>query len=248
MEAWGMPIVAPVLDTHRKRLGLRPDPRSHRIDASPYLTVYPAALEDADYAGPSHALRFREPAAPIVPMPDWWDGDDRPLVYVTYGSVAPTMPNFAPLFRETVDALGTLPVRVLFTVGTEVDLASLGAAPANVRVEPWVDQAAVMPHAAAVVGHGGSGTTRMALAGGVPSVILPGFADQPRNAQRVAELGAGIALEDGAGGLAVAVRRVLGEPSYRDAAQRVSAEVAALPPVDEAPEALRDWIEVARAA
>ena len=248
MEAWGTPIVAPVLDAHRNRLGLRPDPRSERMEASPYLTVYPAALEDADYAGPPHALRFREPVAPAAPLPDWWGGDDRPLVYVTYGSVTPTMPNFAPLFRATVDALGALPVRALLTIGTEVDVESLGAAPANVRVEPWVDQAAVMPHAAATVGHGGSGTTRMALAAGVPSVILPGFADQPRNAKRVAELGAGIALEDGIGGLAAAVRRLLEEPSYRQAAQRVAAEVAALAPVDEAPDALRERNDVARAA
>ena len=79
-------------------------------------------------------------------------------------------------------------------------------------------------------------------------MIVPGFADQPRNAKRVAELGAGIALEDGTGGLAAAVRRLLAEPSYRSAAQRVAAEVAALPPVDEAPDALREWIDLARAA
>ena len=248
MEAWGMPIVAPVLDGHRKRLGLRPDPGSHRIDSSPYFTVLPEAMEDPGYRGPAHMVRFREPAAPVAPLPDWWGGDDRPLVYVTYGSVTPTMPIFAPLFRATVDALGALPVRALFTVGTEIEVESLGSAPANVRVEPWVDQAAAMPHAAAVVGHGGSGTTRMALAAGVPSVIVPGFADQHRNARRVAEIGAGIALDDGIGGLPTAVHRLLEEPSYREAARRVAAEVAALAPVDEAPDALRDWFVPARAA
>ena len=248
METWGTPVVAPVLDGHRRRLGLRSDPRADRIAASPYLTVIPEALEDADDPGPSHALRFREPVAAPAQLPDWWNGDRRPLVYVTYGSVTPTMRGFVELFRATVEALGELPARVLFTVGTEIDVGALGPAPANVRVEPWVDQAAVMPHAAAVVGHGGSGTTRMALAAGVPSVIVPAFADQPRNARRVAELGAGIAHEGGAAGLADAARRVLEEPSYREAARRVAAEVARLPLVDEAPAALRDWMSAARAA
>jgi MGT family glycosyltransferase len=237
-----------VLDGHRKRLGLRPDPSSHQIDSSPYFTVLPEAMEDPGYRGPAHMVRFREPAAPVAPLPDWWGGDDRPLVYVTYGSVTPTMPIFAPLFRATVEALGELPMRALFTVGTEIDVESLGSAPANVRVEPWVDQAAVMPHAAAVVGHGGSGTTRMALAAGVPSVIVPGFADQHRNAKRVADIGAGIVLDDGIGGLPAAVRRLLEEPSYRDTARRVAADVAALAPVDEAANALRDWVVPARAA
>jgi UDP:flavonoid glycosyltransferase YjiC (YdhE family) len=247
-ETWGVPIVASVINGHRKRLGLRPDPTGRRITDSPYFTVLPAAMEDPDDLGPAHTLRFRElePASP--PLPDWWQGDSRPLVYVSYGSVTPTLPQFAPLFRATVDALGHLPARVLFTVGSEVDLASLGPAPANVRVERWVPQAAVMPHAAAMVGHGGSGTTRMALAAGVPSVIVPGFADQFRNAERVANLGAGIALDGSATGLRDAVLRLLDEPSYRRAAQRVAAEVADLPTVDAAPGALRDSISMPRAA
>jgi UDP:flavonoid glycosyltransferase YjiC (YdhE family) len=249
METWAMPIVAPVLDRHRRRLGLRPDPAGRRIAESPWLTVIPAALEDPGDLGPPQTLRFREPEPAVEPLPDWWGGDERPLVYVTYGSVTPTMPQFPALFRTTLDALAELPVRVLFTVGTEVELAALAPAPANVRVEPWVPQSAVMPHAAAMVGHGGAGTTRMALAAGVPAVIVPGFADQLRNAERVAALGAGIALEpDALSGLGDAVRRLLDEPSYARVARRVAAEVAALPAVGEAPAALREWPQLARAA
>lgn len=249
-ETWATPVVAPVLDAHRARLGVRPDPSGGRIARSPYLTVIPAAMEDADDLGPAHALRFREPAPAPRPLPDWWPGDDRPLVYASYGSVRPTLPGFAELFRATVGELAGLPVRVLFTIGTEVERDALGRVPGNVRVEPWVPQADVMPHAAAMVGHGGSGTTRMALAAGVPAAIVPGFADQPRNAERVAALGAGIALgEDDPTGLGDAVRRLLGEPSFRSAARRVAAEVAALPAVDEAADALRESLAgMARAA
>ena len=48
---------------------------------------------------------------------------------------------------------------------------------------------------AVVVGHGGSGTTFGALAAGVPVVIVPLFADQFANAERVAEAGAALVVE-----------------------------------------------------
>src|SRR5450432_2465473 len=44
---------------------------------------------------------------------------------------------------------------------------------------------------AAVVHHGGVGTTAAGLAAGVPSVITPFFGDQPFWGQRVYELGVG---------------------------------------------------------
>lgn len=245
-ETWGVPVVAPVLDEHRARLGLRPDPAGRRITESAYLTVIPEALEDPDDFGPAHALRFREPRPEPRPLPVWWSDASPPLVYVTYGSVTPTMPYFPALFRDTVAALGELPVRALFTVGVEVDVEALGPVPGNVRIARWIPQADVMPHAAAMVGHGGAGSTRIALAAGVPSVVVPGFADQFRNAERVAALGAG--LEATAADLVSALRQVLGEPSYREAAARVAAEVARLPLVDEAPGVLGDWLEGERAA
>ncbi len=41
----------------------------------------------------------------------------------------------------------------------------------------------------AIVHHGGSGTTAFGLRAGVPSVIVPFFADQPAWGQRLANLG-----------------------------------------------------------
>ena len=100
--------------------------------------------------------------------------------------------------------------------------------PRNVHAERWVPQAAVMPHAAAMACHGGFGTVRAGLAAGVPLAVLPLFADQPDNARRVAELGAGVALDDVAG-LAPAVAALLADPAYRAGAAAVAADVRALP-------------------
>ncbi len=61
---------------------------------------------------------------------------------------------------------------MLVTIGGDADPAALGALPANAHVERWVPQSAVMPHAAAMVGHGGSGSTLAALAAGVPLALV----------------------------------------------------------------------------
>ena len=113
------------------------------------------------------------------------------------------------------------------TVGR--DPVDVGPVPSSVRVERWVDQAAVMPRAVAMVSHGESGSTLTALAAGVPQAFVPLFVDGPANAQRVAELGAGIV----AGDLRAAVGALLHDHSYAVAARRVAGEIAALPPVDE---------------
>ena len=114
-------------------------------------------------------------------------------------------------------------------------------------------QDAIAPHAAAIVAHGGYGSTLGALAQGVPLVVLPLFSsDQWVNAQAVARVGAGIALDGerearpvlglpGAGvmaGLPDAVLRVLGDDGYRRRARAVARAVEALPAIDAAVAAL----------
>jgi UDP:flavonoid glycosyltransferase YjiC (YdhE family) len=222
------------LDRLRAEFGLA---RVARAPA-PYLTLAPRALEDP--VTPAHlgTHRFRMRPAPERALPDWWNGSGAPLVYVSFGSAAAGNGFFPAIYREAADALGTLPVRVLLTLGTEVDPAELGRLPENVHVERWVPQGAVMPHAAAMVGHGGSGSTLMAMAAGLPLAVVPLFADQPQNARRVEALGAGLAL-DGAGALAGAVNELLEEPAFREDAAAVAAAIATQPLVDAAVGVLR---------
>jgi len=71
-----------------------------------------------------------------------------------------------------------------------------------------------------------------ALGHGLPLVVIPISADQPRNARRCVALGVGRSLEPAAvtpGAVREAVRAVLGDPSYRANAGRVRDEMAALP-------------------
>jgi UDP:flavonoid glycosyltransferase YjiC (YdhE family) len=240
-EELGLGIAAGAIDAIRRTEGLPPDPEADRLRGSPYLSVFPASLDDGRMPD-TH--RFRDPSWEEAPgeLPDWWSGrDDQPLVYVTFGSVAGSFPQALPVYGLALHVLGELPVRALLTVGRDLDLDALPAAPDNVRVERWVPQQDVLGHAAAAVVHGGSGSTLGAIAAGVPLVVVPLFADQPQNARRVAEVGAGLAVEPNredpgatAAALRNAVGRVLEEPSYGERARGLAAELRAEPPVDAA--------------
>ena len=217
------------------------------ILGSPYLTTWPASLEDPTGTNPEDVRRFRDPAAdtPPAPLGDWWPGDDRPLVYLSFGSVTGGLPMAPALYRAALEAAGQVPARVLITVGTELELEAVGAAPANVHLTRWVPQADALAEASLVVSHGGSGTTLGALAAGLPLVVVPLFADQPPNARRVADVGAGVAVEPlregpskalpssiDAGALRDAILDALGNDALARGAQAIAAEMRALPALD----------------
>ena len=215
---------------------------SARIAATAYLTFFPPSLDSGSELSPT--LRFRLPEATSAPLPDHWPGDDRPLVYVTFGSVAASVPWAAPIYEVALEAVTDLPARVLLTTGHGVEEDRVVAPGAHVHIARWVPQADVLASASVVVCHGGSGTTLGTLAAGVPLVIVPLFADQPENARRVADLGAGVAVgprDQAAPTSAVdphdlrrAIVDVLSDPAPADVARRVAREIEALPPVDEA--------------
>jgi UDP:flavonoid glycosyltransferase YjiC (YdhE family) len=248
-QARGATVIGPavaVVDELRARIGLPPDPQGERFAQDTPFTLMPAALEDPAIALTRPPMRFR--VADELPAADEgarWAGDERPLVHVTFGTVAPSMDLFPGLYRAAIDALATLPVAVLVAVGRDRDPAAPGPLPDNVRVERWVPQRGVMRSTAALVCHGGSGTVTTALAAGVPMAVVPLFADQPWNAERVAAVGAGVALMGGPqamGGLREAVAALIADPAYREAAVRVAEDIRTLPSVDEAPRTLRALI------
>jgi UDP:flavonoid glycosyltransferase YjiC (YdhE family) len=112
-----------------------------------------------------------------------------------------------------------------------------------VLVERFVPQRALLPRAAAVVSHAGSGTVVSALACGVPLVLLPMGADQPWNADRCEALGVGRVLDPltvSPAEAAAAVDDVLTVPGYRMAAGVLQKEAASLPPAESAADALEE--------
>jgi len=237
IERGVLDMVTPIIERHGPGV-------AKAIGAAPYLTSFPASLDASPWP---ITLRFHTPVPAVKDLPGWWPGDERPLVYVTFGSVIGYLREAAGVYRSALDAVSVLSARVLPTVGRAVDTDHLGPIPANTHVEKWVSQADVFGHAAAVVCHGGSGTTFGALAAGMPLAICPLFADQPCNAQLVRAAGAGLVAADQAdqpsglrslgpaevAPLREAIERVLKEPAYRRATERVSAEMSTTLTLDE---------------
>jgi UDP:flavonoid glycosyltransferase YjiC (YdhE family) len=257
VEELSIEIAAPTVDRVRRANGLPPDPVGDRLRASHYFTLIPETLDPALARLAPAVHRFRGPASDTSPLGDLWPDSDDPLVYLTFGSVTAGahLPYFPELYLTAIEALAELPVRLLVTIGNDRDPSELEpvALPGNVRVERWVAQDAISRRAAAIICHGGYGTTLDALTHGTPLVLMPLFStDQWANADAVARTGAGLALDSErrsrrvldlpnpgtVSELRPALERVLGEASFAREAERIAASIAALPLVDEAPAAL----------
>jgi len=237
MEDLLVRIAGPNVDALRVANGLPSDPGVLALTDAPSLTLFPAGLEDPAVPGAPGTLRFRDPEwANIVAA----EPTDRPFVYLTFGSVVGSLPH-AAVFAEAVAAVADLDADVLLTVGQATDLDLIGTSPPNVRVERWVDQLEVLGRASVVVNHGGGGTVLGALAAGVPQVVAPLFAsDQFINAERLDAVGAGRLVAPAAAEIRAALDAVLTEPSYRDTARALAAELAGQHGTDEFPGLLAD--------
>ncbi|NES79111.1 MULTISPECIES: glycosyltransferase [unclassified Okeania] len=110
-----------------------------------------------------------------------------PPVYIGFGSMSDTNPE--ALTKLVLDALAQSGQRGILMKGwgalSNADL------PDNVFKIDSVPHDWLFPQVAAVVHHGGAGTTSAGLRAGVPSIIIPFVADQPFWGQRLANLGVG---------------------------------------------------------
>jgi UDP:flavonoid glycosyltransferase YjiC (YdhE family) len=231
-------IVAPLW----RSAGLEPRPYAGFYDYL-YLDIYPASLQSADM---DH-VPFRQAARPPS-FDDLGEGvttsdaaaaarSDRPLVYLTFGTIHRDL---GPL-RTALDAIATLDVDLLVTVGPAGDPAALGPLPGNVRVERYVRQSQLFLDCDLVASHAGSGTFLGALGHGIPQLCLPQGADQFLNADACRQARVGLALDPGeadGASIAAAVTRLLEEPSFRARASEVAAEIAAMPGPDDVAVAL----------
>lgn len=118
-----------------------------------------------------------------------WLEDGEPPVLFTFGSA---MVQGARLFRESTGAARALGVRALLvTTAPETVPEDL---PETVRHVAFAPFARLFPRCAAVVHHGGVGTSAAALAAGMPALAVPMAHDQHDNASRLVDLGVGATL------------------------------------------------------
>jgi MGT family glycosyltransferase len=156
--------------------------------------------------------------------PRWPDGAEDPLVLV---GLSATFQDQGPLLRRIVEALSTLPVRAVVTLGQMLD-ASEVAGTDNVSVVQSASHRQVLADAALAVTHCGHGTTLKALAAGVPLVCIPMGRDQNDTAARVVHHGAGVRLRPAASvsRIRAAVEQLLDDGRFRRAAGRMADSIA----------------------
>jgi UDP:flavonoid glycosyltransferase YjiC (YdhE family) len=210
--------------------GLEPRPYGGSYDHL-YLDIYPPSLQPQERPHVPRTLHLRPVGAAAAAErelpPLVTEVSERPLVYVTFGTVF----NDVQPLRAVVEGARGADVRLVVTVGPEADPAALGPQPAHVHVERYLPQDQVLGLCSAVVSHAGSGTFLAAAASGLPQLCVPQGADQFLNAAACARSGAGIALTTPptADEVRTALERLLAEPAFTAAAARLALDVAAMP-------------------
>lgn len=150
-----------------------------------------------------------------------------PPVYIGFGSMALRNPEATA--DLVLKAIGRTRQRAVLQSGwgglKKADL------PENVFLLESAPHAWLFPQMAAVVHHGGAGTTAAGLRAGVPSVVVPFFGDQPFWGQRVAALGVGPdpipRARLTADGLTKAIEEAAGNPAMRQKAERLGQQIRA---------------------
>lgn len=220
----------PALSEARARLGLPPlDDVFDQLGAAEAILLATSRAFDFDQAPPA-PYRY---VGPYLADPAWvepWtsglaDGDRRPLVAVSLSTMYQGQES---VLRRVIEALGSLNVRAVVTLGPMLNAADFPAGP-SVRVCERAPMSAILPLAAAMVTHAGHASSLRPLMAGVPLVCLPMGRDQFDNAARVKERGAGLTLraDSSAADIAAAIARVLAEQSFSEAARSLGSRIAA---------------------
>jgi len=110
-----------------------------------------------------------------------------PPVYIGFGSMVTRRPEeIAQVVLRAIELLG---VRAI--LGRGWGGLQPATVPENVHLVDDVPHDRLLPHCAAVVHHGGAGSTAAGLRAGCPTLVVPHFADQPLWGKRVHDLGVG---------------------------------------------------------
>jgi len=148
-------------------------PTASDWDANTHVTGFWFLQEPTDWKPPQELLDFLE-------------SGDHPI-YIGFGSMSSKNPEETT--KLVLEALKETDQRAIVSSGwnglTRKDL------PSSVFMTDSVPSSWLFPKMAAIVHHGGAGTTHHGVRAGVPSIVIPFFADQPFWGNRIKELGVG---------------------------------------------------------
>jgi len=239
------PALVPGLNAYRAELGLPPVRRPMQgwwWSPDLVLNLFPAWYAPPQPDWPTQAVMTGFPlydegdAGPLpAEVAAFLDAGEPPVAF-TLGSA---MKHGHAFFAAAVEACRRLGRRGILLTGYPEQLPA--GLPEGVRHFAYVPFGRLLPRVAALVHHGGIGTTAQALAAGVPQLIMPMAHDQPDNAARVCRLGVGRSIPRGSfRGPAVArtLGALLGSTEVHARCREVAGRFAGVDPIDEACRAL----------
>jgi UDP:flavonoid glycosyltransferase YjiC (YdhE family) len=156
----------------------------------------------------------------------------RPIIYVTFGTIF----NQNASFSAALNAAAKVDALFVATTGSRDSTISTESLARNVWLGDYVPQSLLLPLCSVVVSHAGSGTLTGAISHGLSQLCLPQGADQFRNADALAQCGAGISLEGddvSESSIANAIQKLLDESSFRHNAEKLKHETGNMPTPDE---------------
>ena len=192
---------------------------------SPSVIAPPADWPRAEVTG----YWFLEPAPDWTPPPalSAFLEAGPPPVYVGFGSMGNRNPQAtAALVLEVLQKTGQRAVMLSGWSGMSGENL-----PEAVHLVDDVPHAWLFPRMAAVVHHGGAGTTAAGLRAGIPNIVIPFFGDQGFWGGRVLDLGVGPApiarKQLTAQNLARALEQAVSDPVMRQSASALGAKIRA---------------------
>lgn len=220
-------VAAGPVNAFRAELGLRPVSRLFdRWIHSPWLLIglFPDwfAPPQPDWPERLELVGFPRfdgsEGLPLEPALERFLAGGEPPIVFTPGTAHR---NAAGFFRAAVEASARLGRRaILATSHAEHLPPSLPPGILHVRYAPF---GSLLPRCAAVVHHGGIGTSSRGLQAGIPQLAMPMAFDQPDNAARLARLGVGGSLSPRSftgRRVAHALDRLVGDPAVAEACRR----------------------------
>jgi UDP:flavonoid glycosyltransferase YjiC (YdhE family) len=165
------------------------------------------------------------------------DAGHPPIVFTLGSSAVWVAQDF---FRESIEAAQKLGRRAILLIGDERN--KLPPLPENIFAADYAPYQKLLPRAAAVVHHGGVGTTSQGLLAGIPTLIVPFAFDQSDNADHARRLGTSLTLyrqHYKAPRVARELERLLNEKSFAERARSISQRIKQ----ENGPAAAADLIE-----
>lgn len=185
----------------------------------------------------SERYAFVGPSVFSTALPD--KAKARPLVYISLGTVINDRPDF---YRHCAEALATMDVDAVIACGDDAARKLPATLPEKVRAFPRVDQLDVLSRADAFITHCGMNSVSESLYMATPMLLYPQTGEQRAVARRAAEFGAGLFLkDDSAAGIREALKKLLGDAAFGEAARACCDDFRACP----GPAGAADYIETA---